>query len=99
MNPTPAAGRLAIQAVAGQLGAFGNRTRTDGVTEPMASTTHLYNHVAEYLTERIRKGIIPANSRIPSERVLAEQFGVSRVTVRQALKELESAGLVETDGG
>src|SRR5580700_5915053 len=36
---------------------------------------------------------------MPSERVLAEQFGVSRVTVRQALKKLESAGLVEVDGG
>jgi GntR family transcriptional regulator len=59
----------------------------------------LYDQVAEYLTERIQKGVIPANSRIPSERVLAEQFGVSRVTVRQALKALESAGLVEVDGG
>ena len=65
----------------------------------MASTTSLYNQVAEYLKERIRNGVIPAGSRIPSERALAEQFGVSRVTVRQALKELELSDLVEVDGG
>ena len=36
---------------------------------------------------------------MPSERLLSQQFGVSRVTVRRALKELESAGLAEIDHG
>ncbi len=65
----------------------------------MSGTARLYSKVAEYLKERIHKGVIRPNSRMPSERVLAEQFGVSRVTVRQALKELELAGVVEVDGG
>jgi GntR family transcriptional regulator len=65
----------------------------------MAGTTFLYNQVAEYLKERIHNGTIPAGSRIPSERALAEQFGLSRVTVRQALQELEVLDLVEVDGG
>ena len=64
----------------------------------MSAKPRLYAQVAEYLKERIHKGVIRPNSRMPSERVLAEQFGVSRVTVRQALKELESAGLVVVDG-
>jgi GntR family transcriptional regulator len=59
----------------------------------------LHAQVAEYLKERIHKGVIRPNSRMPSERVLADQFGVSRVTVRRALKELEFAGLVAVDGG
>jgi GntR family transcriptional regulator len=65
----------------------------------MSGTTRLYSKVAEYLKERIDTGVIRPNSRMPSERVLAEQFGVSRVTVRQALKDLELAGVVEVDGG
>lgn len=64
----------------------------------MPESPRLYAQVAAYLTERIRNGVIRANSPVPSERVLAQQFGVSRVTVRQALRELETAGLVEVAG-
>src|SRR2546427_3639528 len=40
-----------------------------------------------------------AGDRLPSERVLAEQFGVSRISVRDALRSLESSGLVEIKVG
>jgi len=36
----------------------------------------------------------PAGSTLPPERVLAQEFGVTRVTVRRAIDELESDGLV-----
>lgn len=45
----------------------------------------------------LRDGAIPPGERLPGERQLAEHFGVSRETVRQALEVLRRDGLVATD--
>lgn len=42
--------------------------------------------------EAIESGQLTPGDRVPSERELTEQFGVSRMTARQALRELESQG-------
>ena len=55
--------------------------------------------ISEIIVEQIRllmrQGQLKPGDRLPPERDLCERFGVSRVTVREALRMLESAGLVE----
>ena len=50
--------------------------------------------VRDELTQRIDRGVLPAGSRLPSEPALATELGVSRATLREALRALESEGLV-----
>jgi GntR family transcriptional repressor for pyruvate dehydrogenase complex len=55
--------------------------------------------IVDQVRELIRQGRLVAGDRLPSERELAEQFGVSRVTVRDALRALEATGLLEIKVG
>lgn len=50
----------------------------------------------KYLRNEIVVGRIPAGSRLPSERTLAQEFGISRPMVREILRGLSDQGLVET---
>ncbi len=59
----------------------------------------LYYRVKSLLEERIRSGSLAPRSQLPSEPDLCEEFGVSRGTVREALRELVAAGLVERHHG
>jgi GntR family transcriptional repressor for pyruvate dehydrogenase complex len=54
-----------------------------------------YDQLAGLLRERITSGDLRVGDRLPSESALAEQAGVSRSTVREALRILEQGGLVE----
>lgn len=54
----------------------------------------LYLQMKMQIEAEIRDGKYGPEDRLPSERELCERFGVSRMTVRQALKELERNGLV-----
>lgn len=57
------------------------------------------NRVSQVIVEQVRLLLreerLQPGDRLPSERELCVQFGVSRVTVREALRILESSGLVE----
>lgn len=55
-----------------------------------------YQRVADDLAAQIRDGHIPQGGRLPNERELADQYGVSAGTVRRAVRALREAGLVAT---
>jgi len=55
----------------------------------------LYHSVAERIKELVRQGAYPPGSRLPGERDLAEELGVSRVTVREAQIALEAVGMLD----
>ena len=65
----------------------------------MQRPTPYYNRIAELLREKIESGEYPRDTAIPSERKLAAQYGVSRVTLRKALAVLTGEGLLTAVGG
>lgn len=58
-----------------------------------------YRQIATMLREAIRSGQLEAGERLPSEAALIDHFGVARMTVRQAVQELRSEGLVISEHG
>ena len=59
----------------------------------------LYRQIAEQLRTLIAAGEFQAGSRLPAERDLARQLGVSRPTVREALIALEVEGAIDVRSG
>jgi DNA-binding FadR family transcriptional regulator len=55
----------------------------------------LYRQVADQMRGLIERGELPAGSRLPAERELAQMLGVSRPTVREALIVLEVEGFID----
>jgi len=62
--------------------------------EPIARGTRLADQVASALTESIVSGRFELGDKLPSERELCEQFGVSRPVVREAVRSLIAKGLL-----
>jgi DNA-binding FadR family transcriptional regulator len=58
-----------------------------------------YVDVAQLLLERLRSGEFVPGDKLPAERQLAEELGVSRPTVREALAALELMDVVDTHVG
>jgi GntR family transcriptional repressor for pyruvate dehydrogenase complex len=59
----------------------------------------LRDQVAEHLLDLIVSGDYTVGDRLPPERVLVEELGVSRTVVREALNLLESRGLIQVEHG
>lgn len=64
-----------------------------------AKTQRLYEKVTNELARQILRGDYELDERLPAERILAERFGVSRPTIREAMIALEVDGLVEVCTG
>ena len=61
----------------------------------VAKQTKVFQNVVEQIQEAILDGRLKIGESLPSERVLKEMFGISRGTLREALRVLEQKGLIE----
>ncbi len=61
--------------------------------------TRLYEQIARQLQQDIVSGRLAPGERLPAERDLSSQFGVSRASVREALSVLQSKGFIESHQG
>jgi GntR family transcriptional repressor for pyruvate dehydrogenase complex len=59
----------------------------------------LSDHILEQIADLISRGKLKPGDRIPSEKQLCEQFGVSRASVREALRSLSVMGVLESHMG
>ena len=62
-------------------------------------SSRLYEQIVQQVEESIRKGALKPGDQLPPERELAQQFGVSRTAVREAVKALREKGFVEAYPG
>src|SRR4051812_18778171 len=65
----------------------------------MVTSVTLTQGVAEHLRSLIHRGEVGPGDRLPAERELADQLGVARISLREALKILQDDGYVEVRRG
>ena len=64
-----------------------------------AAKTPIYRQIVEYIAGKIAAGDWVIGSRLPSQRAMAQAFGVNRSTIVTAMEELVSYGILESDFG
>ena len=67
--------------------------------DPVVREPRLSDKVAEMMLETILSNRLQVGDRLPSERELGEQFGVSRTVVREAVRALVAKGVIEVRSG
>jgi len=67
--------------------------------DQVAREPRLSDKVAEMMLETILSNRLNVGDRLPSERELGEQFGVSRTVVREAVRALVAKGVIEVRSG
>src|ERR1700742_5188884 len=77
--------------------------RAVGVTPPVTfrpiRTRRAFEEICERIREQLALGVLKPGDKLPPERELALQLGVSRNVLREALRSLEMAGIVKLQKG
>jgi DNA-binding FadR family transcriptional regulator len=73
-------------------------TAHDAVLRPVREG-NAFEETVERILQLIKLGVVGVGDRLPSERELASRLGVSRVSVREAIRALQEAGYVESRPG
>lgn len=71
----------------------------DNIESKKITRMSLVDAIVEKMLNLIIKGQFDIGERIPSEKVLAQEFGVSRSTLREAFKKLENLGVISIRQG
>jgi GntR family transcriptional repressor for pyruvate dehydrogenase complex len=66
-----------------------------GFSGVQASSGNLVDEVADHIRARLEQGLVEVGQRMPSERDLADELGISRTVLRESLSSLESLGYLE----
>lgn len=81
-------------------------TRSTQTITPLSSiridkdaSTPIYLQIAEAIGSLLASGVLPPGYVLPPERVLCAQFGISRMTLRQAMSLLDREGLINSRRG
>ncbi len=75
------------------------RTPSESVARGQERTGSAVSAVVAYLKEQVLSGVVRPGDRIAPERQLAERLGVSRPMVREALRSLDSLGIIRIEPG
>lgn len=78
------------------------RRESRGAARPprfLTESVPLYYQLGSLLREKIVSGQLSPGDRIPTEAELSQEYGVSRITVRQALAAMEEDGLIRREAG
>lgn len=78
---------------------FATSLSAGGLSSASLEPTRLYQKIAKRLIEALQNGEFKVGDRMPAERDLAQQFGVSRPVVREAILALEVLGFIEVKVG
>lgn len=68
--------------------------RQETTQRRMGSSRFLYGSVSRALRDRLTSGVYPPGTRLPTVEKLAEEFGVSTITIRRAVRDLSLEGLL-----
>jgi len=71
----------------------------DDLVTPLNNDKTLADQLTQKLMTEIRGGAYPVHARLPTERAMCMQYGVSRTVVREVISRLKSSGLVDTRQG
>ena len=71
----------------------------DEVLQTLDTSLNLTERVAQLLREKVDRGDFAVGTKLPAEGKMAQQLGVSRTVVREAVSRLKSDGLLESRQG
>src|SRR5215470_13232107 len=92
------AGRRAASPTASEAGER-KATRAAGRPFRPIKTRRIFEEICDAIRDKLVTGELKAGDRLPSERELSEMLNVSRTALREAIRSLEIAGIVELRKG
>ncbi len=78
---------------------FSDMNRSNKININPISTKRIYQSVIEQFIGLITSGKLKIGDKLPPERILAEQFNVSRASIREAFRAMEIIGIIEVRPG